>query len=64
MQQLNPSGLVKSSSSASKSNVAAQALTRGTVVSVSDGIVRIYGLADVMYGEMIESSLAASSVWH
>jgi F0F1-type ATP synthase, alpha subunit len=24
------------------------------VVSVSDGIVRIYGLADVMYGEMIE----------
>ncbi|OUS03852.1 F0F1 ATP synthase subunit alpha, partial [Gammaproteobacteria bacterium 54_18_T64] len=26
----------------------------GTIVSVSDGIVRIHGLADVMYGEMIE----------
>ncbi|MGU9537361.1 F0F1 ATP synthase subunit alpha, partial [Proteus mirabilis] len=26
----------------------------GTVVSVSDGIVRIHGLADVMYGERIE----------
>ncbi|OYW95993.1 MAG: F0F1 ATP synthase subunit alpha, partial [Pseudomonadales bacterium 32-61-5] len=34
--------------------VAAQARNEGTVVSVSDGIVRIYGLADVMYGEMIE----------
>jgi len=28
--------------------------TEGTVVSVKDGIVRIYGLSDVMYGEMIE----------
>ena len=26
----------------------------GTIVSVSDGIIRIHGLADVMYGEMIE----------
>lgn len=30
--------------------------TEGTVVSVKDGIVRLYGLADVMQGEMIEFS--------
>lgn len=28
--------------------------TEGTVVNVKDGIVRVYGLSDVMYGEMIE----------
>jgi F-type H+-transporting ATPase subunit alpha len=28
--------------------------TQGTVVSVTDGIVRIHGLADVMQGEMLE----------
>ncbi|MDP1573533.1 MAG: F0F1 ATP synthase subunit alpha [Coxiellaceae bacterium] len=28
--------------------------TEGTIVSVKDGIVRIFGLSDVMYGEMIE----------
>ena len=28
--------------------------TRGTVISVTDGIVRIHGLSDVMQGEMIE----------
>lgn len=28
--------------------------TEGTIVSLKDGIVRIYGLRDVMYGEMIE----------
>ncbi len=33
---------------------AAEARTEGTVVSVTDGIVRIHGLADVMSGEMIE----------
>ena len=31
-----------------------EARTEGTVVSVTDGIVRIHGLADVMQGEMIE----------
>ncbi len=31
-----------------------EARTEGTVVNVSDGIVRIHGLADVMSGEMIE----------
>jgi len=34
--------------------VAAEARNEGTVTSVSDGIVRIHGLADVMSGEMIE----------
>lgn len=31
-----------------------EARTEGTVVSLTDGIVRIHGLADVMFGEMIE----------
>ncbi|MFZ1546840.1 MAG: F0F1 ATP synthase subunit alpha [Candidatus Nitrotoga sp.] len=31
-----------------------QARTEGTVVSVTDGIVRIHGLSDVMQGEMLE----------
>ena len=34
--------------------VQSEAKTEGTVVSVSDGIARIHGLADVMQGEMIE----------
>ncbi|HHH45566.1 MAG TPA: F0F1 ATP synthase subunit alpha [Thiotrichales bacterium] len=34
--------------------VTAEARTEGTVVAVSDGIVRIHGLAEVMAGEMIE----------
>ncbi|MFI4913703.1 MAG: F0F1 ATP synthase subunit alpha [Steroidobacterales bacterium] len=33
---------------------AAEARNVGTVVSVTDGITRIHGLADVCYGEMIE----------
>ena len=32
----------------------AQARTEGTVVSVTDGIVRVHGLSDVMQGEMLE----------
>jgi F-type H+-transporting ATPase subunit alpha len=32
----------------------AELRTQGTVVSVTDGIVRIHGLADVMQGEMLE----------
>ncbi|MHB8409873.1 MAG: F0F1 ATP synthase subunit alpha, partial [Acidiferrobacterales bacterium] len=31
-----------------------EARTEGTVVSLTDGIVRIHGLDDVMQGEMIE----------
>ena len=34
--------------------VSSEARNEGTIVSVSDGIIRIHGLADVMYGEMIE----------
>jgi len=37
-----------------KFNTAPEIRTEGTVVSVKDGIVRIYGLADVMLGEMLE----------
>ncbi|GIT15242.1 MAG: hypothetical protein CM1200mP36_09980 [Gammaproteobacteria bacterium] len=32
----------------------AEARDVGTVIAVTDGIVRIHGLADVQYGEMIE----------
>ena len=32
----------------------AEARNEGTVVSLTDGIARIHGLADVMQGEMIE----------
>ncbi|MCK5726596.1 MAG: F0F1 ATP synthase subunit alpha [Thiotrichaceae bacterium] len=39
--------------------VEAEARTEGTIVSVSDGIVRIHGLGDVMSGEMIEFSNGA-----
>src|SRR5512133_2404819 len=35
-------------------DVGAQTRTQGTVVSVTDGICRIHGLADAMQGEMIE----------
>ncbi|MCG8672341.1 MAG: F0F1 ATP synthase subunit alpha [Pseudomonadales bacterium] len=35
-------------------DTSSEARNEGTIVSVSDGIVRIHGLADVMYGEMIE----------
>ncbi len=35
-------------------DVSTEARNEGTVVSLTDGIVRIHGLADVMYGEMIE----------
>ncbi len=55
MQQLNPSEI----SELIKQRIAnldttSEARNEGTIVSVSDGIVRIHGLADVMYGEMIE----------
>ena len=35
-------------------DLATEARTEGTVVSLSDGIARIHGLSDVMAGEMIE----------
>jgi F-type H+-transporting ATPase subunit alpha len=37
-----------------KFKTAAEARNEGTITAVSDGIVRIHGLGDVMYGEMIE----------
>ncbi len=55
MQQLNPSeisALIKQR--ISDLDTSAEARNEGTIVMVSDGIVRIHGLADVMYGEMIE----------
>src|SRR6186713_244690 len=53
--QLNPSEiseLIKTR--IEKVKLAAEARNEGTVTSVSDGIVRIHGVADVMQGEMIE----------
>ena len=55
MQQLNPSeisALIKQR--ISDLDTSATATNEGTIVMVSDGIVRIHGLADAMYGEMIE----------
>jgi F-type H+/Na+-transporting ATPase subunit alpha len=55
MQTLNPSEiseLIKQR--VEKAKLSAEARNEGTVTSVSDGIVRIHGLADVMQGEMIE----------
>jgi F-type H+-transporting ATPase subunit alpha len=55
MQQLNPSEISEViKKRIDNLDVTSEARTEGTIVSVSDGIVRIHGLADVMYGEMIE----------
>ena len=35
-------------------DIAPEIRSEGTIVNLKDGIVRIYGLGDVMYGEMIE----------
>ena len=55
MQQRNPSeisDIIKER--IARLDVASEARNEGTIVSVSDGIVRIHGLADVQNGEMIE----------
>ncbi|WP_421867756.1 F0F1 ATP synthase subunit alpha [Motiliproteus sp.] len=55
MQQLNPSEISEIiKKRIDNLDVTSEAQNEGTVVSVSDGIVRIHGLADVMNGEMIE----------
>ncbi len=55
MQQLNPSEISDIiRQRIEKLNIGNEARTEGTIVSLSDGIVRIHGLADAMYGEMIE----------
>ncbi len=53
--QLNPSEISELiQKKISGVQLTAEARTEGTVVSVSDGIVRIHGLEQVMLGEMIE----------
>jgi F-type H+-transporting ATPase subunit alpha len=55
MQQLNPSEISEIiKRRIDQLDVSSQARNVGTVVAVTDGIIRIHGLADVMYGEMIE----------
>jgi F-type H+-transporting ATPase subunit alpha len=55
MQQLNPSEISEMiKQRIDQLDVSSEARNEGTVVSVTDGIIRIYGLTDVMYGEMIE----------
>ncbi len=61
--QLNPSEiseLIKTR--IEKVKLTAEARNEGSVTSVSDGIVRIHGLADVMQGEMIELPQAPSGM--
>ncbi|MBI5330340.1 MAG: F0F1 ATP synthase subunit alpha [Betaproteobacteria bacterium] len=53
--QLNPSEISELIKSRIQNMEAGSELrTQGTVVSVTDGIVRVHGLADVMQGEMLE----------
>ena len=53
--QLNPSEISELIKSRIESfDTTVEARTEGTVVSVTDGIIRIHGLADAMQGEMIE----------
>ena len=55
MQQLNPSEISELiRQRIDQLDTGSEARNVGTIVSVSDGIIRIHGLADVMYGEMIE----------
>ncbi|MFM7120339.1 MAG: F0F1 ATP synthase subunit alpha, partial [Gammaproteobacteria bacterium] len=55
MQQLNPSEISDIIKRRIESlDVRSEAQNEGTIVGVSDGIVRIHGLADAKYGEMIE----------
>jgi F-type H+-transporting ATPase subunit alpha len=55
MQQLNPSEISEIiKKRIEQLDISSQARNEGTILSVSDGIVLIHGLADVMYGEMIE----------
>ena len=55
MQQLNPAEISDIIRGRIESlDVSAQPANEGTIVSVSDGIVRVHGLAEAQYGEMIE----------
>ena len=53
--QLNPSEISELIKSRIQNLEAGSEMrTQGTVVSVTDGIVRVHGLAEVMQGEMLE----------
>ncbi|MDH3464867.1 MAG: F0F1 ATP synthase subunit alpha [Gammaproteobacteria bacterium] len=53
--QLNPSEISELIKERIKNfETAAEARTEGTVVSLTDGITRVHGLADAMQGEMLE----------
>ena len=53
--QINPSEISELIKSKIQNlQIAAEKRNEGTVISVTDGICRIHGLADVRYGEMIE----------
>jgi F-type H+-transporting ATPase subunit alpha len=55
MQQLNPSEISELIRQRIESfEAGAEARTEGSIVSLTDGIVRVHGLQAVMYGEMIE----------
>jgi len=55
MQQLNPSEISEIiKQRIEQLDVKSEAQSEGVIVSVSDGIIRIHGLTDVMFGEMIE----------
>ena len=57
MEQLNPSEISDIIRNRIEGlDVRSEAQNEGTIVGVSDGIVRIHGLADAQYGEMIEFS--------
>jgi len=44
-------------------DLSAEARSEGTIVALTDGIVRIHGLSDVMSGEMVEF-LIIHLEWH
>src|ERR1700710_2012193 len=53
--QLNPSEISELIKSKIQNlGATSESRTQGTVVSVTDGICRVHGLADVMQGEMLE----------
>ncbi|GHU04484.1 ATP synthase subunit alpha 1 [Betaproteobacteria bacterium] len=53
--QLNPSEISELIKNKIQNlDIGAETRTQGTVVSVTDGICRVHGLADVMQGEMLE----------
>jgi len=55
MQQLNPSEISELIKLKIKNyDIETESRSEGTIVSLTDGIVRIHGLADAVQGEMLE----------